>query len=99
MRENTQFRIWFYFRMGWSTYFAFIFAAINTLVVTYYLAIEKVPILTDIFPTFIHYVLILSSVLVPFLVLIGWLHYRRTAAYGSEAVSYTHLTLPTNREV
>ena len=85
MRENTQFRIWFYFRMGWSTYFAFIFAAINTLVVTYYLAIEKVPILTDIFPTFIHYVLILSSVLVPFLVLIGWLHYRRTAAYGSEA--------------
>ena len=71
--------------MGWSTYFAFIFAAINTLVVTYFLAIDKIPILTNIFPSFIHYVLTLSSILIPFLVLIGWLHYRRTAAYGSEA--------------
>jgi hypothetical protein len=85
MRENTQFRLWFYFRMGWSTYFAFIFAAINTLVVTYFLAIDKVPILNDIFPSFLHYVLTLSSILIPFLVLIGWLHYRKTAAYGSEA--------------
>jgi len=71
--------------MGWSTYFAFIFAAINTLVVTYFLAIDKIPMLTNIFPSFIHYVTILSTVLVPLLVLIGWMHYRRTAAYGSEA--------------
>jgi hypothetical protein len=85
MRENTQFRLWFYFRMGWSTYFAFIFAAINTLVVTYFLAIEKIPILTEIFPSFLHYVLTLSIALIPLLVLIGWLHYRKTAAYGSEA--------------
>jgi hypothetical protein len=85
MRENTQFRLWFYFRMGWSTYFAFIFAAINTLVVTYFLAIEKVPMLTDIFPSFLHYVFTLSIILIPVLVLIGWLHYRKTAAYGSEA--------------
>jgi len=31
MPKHTGFRGWFYFRMGWSTYFAFIFAAINTL--------------------------------------------------------------------
>ena len=85
MKENVRYRIWFYFRMGWSTYFAFIFAAINTLVVTYYLAIEKIPQLEAIFPTFGHYVVILSSALIPLLVLIGWSHYRKTAAYGSEA--------------
>ena len=43
------FRAWFYFRNGWSLYFAFIFAAINTLVVTYYLAIDKIPFLLDFF--------------------------------------------------
>jgi hypothetical protein len=85
VRKNLGFRTWFYFRMGWGTYFAFIFAAINTLTVTYYLAIERVPILKEVFPSFIHYVLILGIVGIPLLVLIGWVHYRRTAAYGSEA--------------
>ena len=47
MRENAGFRAWFYFRQGWTTYFAFIFAAINTMVVTYYLAVENIPILQN----------------------------------------------------
>lgn len=85
MKKKTGFRAWFYFRQGWSTYFAFIFAAINTLTVTYYLAIEKAPVLKEVFPSFTIYVVILISIGIPVLVLIGWLHYRRTAAYGSEA--------------
>ena len=55
MRQNIGFRGWFYFRQGWTTYFAFIFAAINTLTVTYFLAIQEYPFLNEIFPTFIHY--------------------------------------------
>ena len=70
--------------MGWSTYFAFIFAAINTLTVTYYLAIEKVPILESIFPSFFQYVLIVSGLEIPILVLIGYAHYKRTKAFHSE---------------
>jgi hypothetical protein len=70
--------------MGWSTYFAFIFAAINTLTVTYYLAIEKVPILESIFPSFFQYVLIVSGLGIPILVLIGYAHYKRTKAFHSE---------------
>jgi len=83
--KNKGFRSWYYFRMGWSTYFAFIFAAINTLTVTYYLAIEKVPILESIFPSFFQYVLIVSGLGIPILVLIGYAHYKRTKAYQSEA--------------
>ena len=49
--RNRGFRAWFYFRNGWSLYFAFIFAAINTLTVTYFLAIERYPVLNEIFPT------------------------------------------------
>jgi len=84
MGKNTGFRGWYYFRMGWSTYFAFIFAAINTLTVTYYLAIEKIPILEIIFPTFIQYVVIVSGIGVPILVAIGYVHYKRSKAFKSE---------------
>jgi len=85
MKQKTGFRAWFYFRMGWSTYFAFIFAAINTLTVTYYLAIEQAPILQEIFPSFLIYIFFLSMIGIPLLIFIGYVHYRRTAAYGSEA--------------
>lgn len=85
MGKNVGFRGWYYFRMGWSTYFAFIFAAINTLTVTYYLAIEKIPLLTQIFPSFTHYTVILSVIGIPALVTIGYVHFKRSPAYKSEA--------------
>jgi len=84
MTENFGFRSWFYFRMGWGTYFAFIFAAINTLTVTYYLAIEKIPTLTTIFPNFFQYILIISVIGVPLLIIVGYIHYNRTVAFKSE---------------
>ena len=82
---NLPFRGWYYFRMGWSTYFAFIFAAINTLTVTYYLAIKKYPTLTELFPNFIQYVVIISVVGIPILIAIGYIHYKRSKAFRSEA--------------
>ena len=85
MKKNTGFRFWFYFRSGWSSYFAFIFAAINTLTVTYYLAIERYPILEGIFPNFLQYVLIMGVIGIPFLTLVGYAHWKRTPAYRSEA--------------
>ena len=85
MAKNTGFRSWFYFRMGWSTYFAFIFAAINTLTVTYFLAIENYPVLKEIFPSFESYIIIITVIGVPILMLIGFLHFKRTPAYRSEA--------------
>ena len=89
MPKHRGFRGWFYFRMGWSTYFAFIFAAINTLTVTFYLAIEKYPLLEFIFPTFIHYVVIMCSIGAPILIMIGYVHFKRSAARRAEMdVSY-----------
>ena len=85
MRNSVSFRGWYYFRMGWATYFAFIFAAINTLTVTYYLAIEIYPVLTGIFPNFVQYVLIIAGIGIPILVIVGYVHYKRTQAFKSEA--------------
>ena len=84
MKQGLFYRSWYYFRMGWSTYFAFLFAAVNTLVVTYYLAIEKFPPLLAIFPTFIHYVGIAVSIGMPFLVIIGYIHYKKVPAFSAE---------------
>ena len=78
------FRAWFYFRNGWSLYFAFIFAAINTLVVTYYLAIDKIPFLLDFFPSFGHYVAAAVFLGIPILVIVGYVHFKRSKAFNAE---------------
>jgi len=84
MRKNVGFRSWFYFRTGWSMYFAFILSAVNTLTVTYYLAVEKVPVLVEIFPSFLHYVVIFVAIGVPILVSTGYAHFKRTSARKAE---------------
>ena len=84
MTTSTGFRGWFYFRMGWSTYFAFILAAINTLTVTYFLAVDNYPALKMIFPSFEIYVLIIISIGVPLLIFVGYSHYKKTKAFRSE---------------
>ena len=81
----TPFRAWFYFRQGWTAYYAFIMAAVNVLTVTYFLAIENYPSLQVIFPTFVHYILAAVIIGVPLLVLIGYAHYKRTQAFSAEA--------------
>ena len=85
MKTNLGFRSWYYFRIGYSTYFVFILAAINTLTVTYFLAIDNYPSLKEFFPSFEQYVVIIVCVGVPLLILVGYAHYKKSLAYKSEA--------------
>lgn len=71
--------------MGYASYFAFIFAAVNTLTVTYYLAVERYPTLGAIFPNFVQYVVIVAAIGIPLLILVGYSHFKKTQAYRSEA--------------
>ena len=82
--KNVGFRSWYYFRTGWSTYFAFILAAINTLTVTYFLAIDNYPLLKAIFPSFEQYIVIIVTIGIPILIFVGYLHFKRTQAFKSE---------------
>ena len=84
MKSNVGFRGWFYFRMGWSTYFVFILAAINTLTVTYFLAIDNYPVLKAIFPSFEQYAVMMVCIGIPLLILVGYAHFKKTLAYKSE---------------
>ena len=84
MSKNVGFRGWFYFRQGWSNYLTFFMGAINTLTITYFLAIERYPVLIAIFPNYLQYVLIACSIGVPTIVLVGYAHWKKTAARKAE---------------
>ena len=55
------------------------------LTVTYFLAIENYPVLNTIFPSFLHYVAVAVFTGVPILVLVGYVHYKRSSAFKAEA--------------
>ena len=88
MKQRKGFRGWFYFRTGWSTYFVFILAAINTLTVTYFLAIDNYPVLKAVFPTFELYAVVMISIGIPLLIVVGYFHFKKTLAYKSEMDIY-----------
>ena len=79
------FRGWVYFRIGWANYFAFLFAAITTLVTTYFLLIQDVQFIKEIFPTFTHYIVTAVLVGVPGLIAIGYIHFQRSQSFKSES--------------
>lgn len=77
-------RLWFYFRMGYSTYLTFLLGYISTLVTVYYLAIKSIPYLLDVFPRFIPFAALATVIGIPIAVGAGWVHYKRSPAFESE---------------
>ena len=84
MRKSLPFRAWYYFRTGYATYLAFLLASVNTVVTVYYLAIQNLPALQVVFPSFTIWVLFVTFVVTPIGVFLGWLHLKRSPAYRSE---------------
>ena len=78
------FRFWYYFRIGWGTYFVFVLGAVNTLTVTYFLAVDNYPTLKELFPSFEIYALYLTTILIPILIVVGYSHFKKTHAFKSE---------------
>jgi hypothetical protein len=78
-------RLWYYFRVGYSTYLTFLLGYTSTLVTVYYLAIKNLPSLLDLFPHFVPFAIIASVIGAPLSVLIGWVHLKRSPVFSSEA--------------
>ena len=78
------FRFWYYFRIGWGTYFVFVLGAVNTLTVTYFLAVDNYPTLKHLFPSFEMYALYLTTILIPILIVVGYSHFKKTHSFKSE---------------
>jgi len=77
-------RGWYYFRTGYTIYLAFILAAINMMVVAYYLAIQNIPALRIMFPSFSIWALLVIVIGVPLAIFLGWLHFKKSPTYQSE---------------
>jgi len=82
--SNLIYRMWYYFRVGYSTYLTFLLGFATTLVTVYYLAIKNVPQLLDIFPHFLPFTILCLVVGVPLSAFIGWYHIKGTAIWRSE---------------
>ncbi len=93
-------RAWFYFQTGYAQYFTFTLALLNMLTTTYYLAIAQNELGNTIFSSFSTYVILSSIVGVPLLILIGFMHMRRSVIYKSqqdilqESWPYNYFLLP-----
>ena len=83
-KKSTPFRSWFYFRTGYTQYFVYVFGVLNTLTLTFYLAVGNYPELEYVFPSFVSYVLIVCTTGIPLLILLGYVHMRRSDAFRSE---------------
>jgi hypothetical protein len=84
LKKQLPFRAWYYFRTGYSQYFAFLLALGNMYTLTYYLAIEPSPSLQSIFPNFYTYAVVFTVIGFPLLALVGYSHMKRSRAYSSE---------------
>jgi hypothetical protein len=78
------FRAWYYFRIGYGTYLTFLLGFVSTVVTVYYLAINNIPLLKLIFPTFWLFSILAIAVGVPLAVFSGYFHFKRSQAYSSE---------------
>jgi len=78
------FRMWYYFRLGYTTYLTFLLGFATTLVTVYYLAITNIPALRDVFPHFLWFAIIALVIGVPVSCLLGWFHMKGSALYSSE---------------
>jgi hypothetical protein len=82
--KNSALRGFFYFRIGYLTYFATIVGGINILTSTYFLAIQKAPSILGIFSTFEIYVASIALAGIPIIIFAGWLHLKRIGTFSAE---------------
>src|SRR5713101_1009161 len=82
--ERMLFRSWFYLRIGYGTYIAFLIGFLSNIIVIYKLAIANTS-LVSLFPHLTEFTAITILVASPISVIIGLFHMRRTAAYAADA--------------
>lgn len=81
------YRLWWYFRRGWSTYISIPISFANTLVIIYYLLIENASAAKSLFPSFTTFAIFALAAL-PITTLLGWLDKRMGALRTEVALIY-----------
>jgi len=82
--ERILFRSWFYLRVGYGTYIAFLIGFVSNIIVIYKLAIADTS-LVSVFPHLTEFAILAVVIASPLSVIIGLYHMRRTAAFAADA--------------
>ncbi len=82
--ERILFRSWFYLRVGYGTYIAFLIGFVSNIIVIYKLAIADTS-LVSLFPHLTEFAVLAAVLASPVSVIIGLYHMRRTAAFAADA--------------
>lgn len=67
----------YYFRTGYGLYLTFPLAFISFVSTVYYLAVKNIPVLENLFPHFLLFILFTLLFIPPISVLVGWMHFKR----------------------
>ena len=98
-KQRQVLRIYHFFRVGYMVYMALAIGGINLLTTTYFLAINDIPALKVVFPTFEAYVGAILVVGIPAIVLLGWLHYKKIGVFSADVSVYTQNSIDNYRLV
>jgi len=73
-----------YFRLGYSYYIGFMLTVANFMMIVYYLVMERIPFLKQLFPHFAYFLVILAFLITPLGIALGYLHARKTEAMAAD---------------
>ncbi len=79
MNRYRLFRLWFYFRRGYSNYLALAVGFVNFVTIQYYLLVQRVEFLGWLFPRLLAFALAAAPSLLLLATLLGWLDAKRGA--------------------
>ena len=79
------FRSWFYFRVGYGTYTAFLIGFASNIIVIYKLAVQENTIVGPYFRSLSIFTGLALLVAVPICISLGLYHMKRTGAYAADA--------------
>lgn len=83
-KQRRGLRLFFYFRQGYGIYLALLIGVANVFTSTYFLAVERIPFIKSVFPTFEVYVITLILIGLPVISIFGWFHYKKAGTYSAE---------------
>lgn len=73
-------RRWLDFRQGHNLYLAFALSLMNFVVIAYVLALERVPLLNQLFPTIWTWIIFFITVYIPLAIILGHFHKKQQLA-------------------
>src|SRR5712664_4027577 len=87
--ERILFRSWFYFRVGYGTYIAFLIGFASNIIVIYKLGVKENTIIGPFFSSLTLFALLALAVMIPICIGFGLYHMKRTGAYAADATVST----------